>query len=175
MGLGSIFLTLSMALPNPTQHLFIFGHGLCWFRRPQGLHRGSHPVVGGNVHVSCRTVCGRWAIIPTVTAWAVSCFPYDMVGMASDRTEVTAVPSVLMRSVRRTCPYQTGHVWRDLVPYRHSWRSWWRGREPLPRCMTKAGGEVGAGYLHQNFRRRARGLEAFRIVSLRNRLRKDRY
>jgi len=96
--------------------LLHWGRGLYWFRRPQGLHRGSHPIVGGNIQVSCRTVCGRWAIVPTVTAWAVSSFPYDMAGMASDRTEVTALPSVLMRSVRRTYPCQSGHAWRDLVP-----------------------------------------------------------
>ena len=35
----------------------------------QSPHRGSHPVVGGIVHTSCRTVHGRWFSILAVIAW----------------------------------------------------------------------------------------------------------
>ena len=47
-------------------------------------------------------------------------FPCGVVEMASDRTEVTVVPSVLMRSVRHACSCQGWQSLRDLVPSRLS-------------------------------------------------------
>jgi hypothetical protein len=62
----------------------------------QGLRRGSHPVVGRIVHASC------WAISAVTALDGVILSELRGTGVASDRTEVTAVPSVLAGSVRHT-------------------------------------------------------------------------
>ena len=99
-----------------------WGRGLRWLGWPlsRGFHRGSYPVVGGIVPVFRRAIRGRWVVVPAVIAWAVLFFPCGMAEMASDRTEVTVVPSVLMRSVRHACSCQGWHSLQDLVPSRLS-------------------------------------------------------
>ena len=52
------------------------------------------------------------------------------VEMASDRIEVTAVPSVLAGSVRRACFCQCRHAWLDSISPRSSQGpGQWSGRE----------------------------------------------
>jgi len=64
-------------------------------------------------------------------------------GMASDRTEVTAVPSVLAESEWRAYSYQSGYFWLGLTSPRSSQGSrWWRGNESLARRAAKAEGGV---------------------------------
>jgi hypothetical protein len=47
------------------------GRGPCWLGGllSQGHYRGSHPIVGGVIHVSRRAVFGRWVTVLAVTAW----------------------------------------------------------------------------------------------------------
>jgi hypothetical protein len=43
----------------------------------QGLHRGSYPIVGRTVHVSCQAVSSWWSPYRPSPSWAVlSCLSY---------------------------------------------------------------------------------------------------
>jgi hypothetical protein len=72
---------------------------------------GSHPVVGGIVYVSGRSVFGQWAPYP----WSPPCGVILLVrrgaGMVPDWTEVTVVTSVLEVLVWRACLQE---AWLDL-------------------------------------------------------------
>jgi hypothetical protein len=62
-------------------------------------------------------------------------------GVASDRTEVTAIPSILAGSVQRAYSCQSGHVWLGLTSSRSSQGSErWRCHVSLVRCVAKAEG-----------------------------------
>ena len=65
------------------------------------------------------------------------------VGMVSDRTEVTVVPSIVAGSVQRAKSCQSRHVGLGLTSPRSSQGSrWWRGNESLARRAAKAEGGV---------------------------------
>jgi hypothetical protein len=71
--------------------------------RPLGRDpcHGSHPVVGGIVRVSCRSVFGRWVSYPLPPLCGVVLLVRYDAGLTFDRTELTVVTSVLAGSVRR--------------------------------------------------------------------------
>jgi hypothetical protein len=50
--------------------------------------------------MSCQATRGWWFPVSAITASTGIVFPCVVEGMASDWTEVTVVPSVLVRSVR---------------------------------------------------------------------------
>jgi hypothetical protein len=68
------------------------------------------PIVGRIVHASCQSVFGWWSSYPWPLLCGVVLFMRCGTGMASNRTEVIVVPSVLVRSVRRACSCQSRHI-----------------------------------------------------------------
>jgi hypothetical protein len=56
----------------------LWGCGPYWLEWPlsQGHRRGSHPVVGEVVHVSCQDIFGRWVTVLAVIAWRC-CLIFD--------------------------------------------------------------------------------------------------
>ena len=67
-------------------------------------------------------------------------------GMASDRTEVTVIPSVLARSKWHAYPCQNRHAWLCSTSPRSSQGSGqWRGRASLVRCAAESDEGVVAG------------------------------
>ena len=66
--------------------------------------------------------------------------------VASDRTMVTTVPSILAGSVRRACSCKSGRVCLGLTSPRSSQGSGlWRGRASLVRCAAKSDEGLVAG------------------------------
>jgi hypothetical protein len=80
-------------------------------------------------------------IVPIVTALDDIVLSVRLgTGMASDQTEVTAISSVLARSVQRAGSCQRRHACRrsiSLRSFQGSWRG--RGRAPFQRRAAKAG------------------------------------
>jgi hypothetical protein len=72
--------------------------------------RGSHPIVGGIVQASSRSVFGQWVSYPLPPWCGVVSSMWHGTGMASDRAEVTAVLSVLAWSVGYACSCQSRHA-----------------------------------------------------------------
>jgi hypothetical protein len=77
-----------------------WGRGSCRSGWPlsQGLHHGSHPIVGRIIHASRWFVFGWWVTILIATLCSVVLSMLRGTGMASDWTEVTVVPLVLAGS-----------------------------------------------------------------------------
>jgi hypothetical protein len=87
MGLRATTLIVGVgALHEPGRSL---GRGPC---------HGSHPVVGGIVRVSYRFEFGWWVSYPLPPLCDVVSLVQYGAGLASDRTEVTAIISVLVGS-----------------------------------------------------------------------------
>jgi hypothetical protein len=83
--------------------------------------RGSHPVVGGIVRASCRSICrsiSRWWVSYLLPpSCGIVLVVWYGAGLASNQTEVTAVTLVFAGSVRRSCLCQIGHVaWGSTSP-----------------------------------------------------------
>jgi hypothetical protein len=72
---------------------------------------GSHPIVGGVICTSYRSVFGGWASYPSTLLRGVVLFVRRGTGLVSDRDEVTTVPSVLVRLVWCACSCQSMHAW----------------------------------------------------------------
>ena len=65
------------------------------------------------------------------------------IGVASDRTEVTIVPSILVGSVQCAYSYESRHIWLGLTsPSSHQGSGQQRGRESLMHHAAKAEGGV---------------------------------
>jgi hypothetical protein len=105
----------------------------------QSLRRRFHPVVGRIICASCRGVSGRWAPYRASPLGGVVLFVLRGTRMASDRTEVIVVHSVLTGSVRRAYSCQSKHTWLGPTSPRSSQGSGrWRGREFLVRHAAKS-------------------------------------
>ena len=79
---------------------------------------GSHPVVGGIVCMSRRSIFGRCVSYPLPPLCGVVSFVRRGTGMTPDWTEVIVVPSVLVRSVRRVSSCQSRHTEpRSISPH----------------------------------------------------------
>ena len=85
-------------------------------------------------------------IVPIVTALGgVVLSELRGAGMASDRTEVTVIPSVLARSKWHAYPCQNGRSWlRSTSPRSSQGSGRRRGRESLARRTAKGEGGVAA-------------------------------
>jgi hypothetical protein len=76
------------------------------------LCHGSHPVVGGIVRASYRSVLGRWVSYLLPPLCGVVLLARCGTRMVFDWTKVTTVTSVLVGSAWHTCLCQSRHVVR---------------------------------------------------------------
>jgi uncharacterized membrane protein YraQ (UPF0718 family) len=95
--------------------------------------------------MSCWTIFGRWGAVLASPLCSVVLSVLRGAGMASDRTEVTVVLSVLARSVRRAHSCQSRCAWLGSTSLRSSQGSGRRkGREPLCGVRLRQKGGVVA-------------------------------
>jgi hypothetical protein len=92
----------------------------------QGSRCGSHPIVGGVVPSSCRTVFGRWALYRSSLSCGVVLSVQCGTKMASDRTEVTPC------GVSVTCLFLSEQACLDVLDLSPFLQGSGRGRDRAP-------------------------------------------
>jgi hypothetical protein len=88
-------------------------------------YRGSHPMVREIVHMSCQSVSGLWVLYPLPQSCSIVLSVQYGARLASNRTEVTAVTSVLAGLVWRACLCQSRHIKQGSTSPCPSQGSWW--------------------------------------------------